>query len=67
MAILSRLYQTEHDLVQMQSLLMEARSRTSDWRYWHVGEMMFSFFMVACHLNPQEFIRLCQPMRNSSS
>jgi mycothiol synthase len=42
----------------MQDLLMEARSRTDDWRYWHVGELMFAFFMVACHLNPQEHIRL---------
>jgi len=54
----SRYYRTEHDLLQMQSLLMEARSRTDDWRYWHVGELMFAFFMVACHLNPQEHIRL---------
>jgi ribosomal protein S18 acetylase RimI-like enzyme len=54
----SRLYETEHDLVQMQEMLMEARSRTSDWRYWHVGELMWQFFMVLCHLSPQEHIRL---------
>ncbi len=54
----SRLYETEHDLQQMQGLLMEARSRTNDWRYAHVGEMLFRFFMVTCHLNPQEFVRL---------
>ncbi len=54
----SRFYETEHDLQQMRGLLMEARSRTDDWRYWHVGELMFGFFMVACHLNPQEHIRL---------
>ena len=54
----SRLYETEHDLLQMQNLLMEARARTNDWRYAHVGEMLFRFFMVACHLNPQEYIRL---------
>jgi GNAT superfamily N-acetyltransferase len=42
----------------MYALLMEARARTSDWRYAHIGELAFNFFMVACHLNPQEFIRL---------
>lgn len=56
----SRLYETEHDLRQMQGLLIEARSRTDDWRYWHVGELMFGFFMVTCHLNPHEHIRLWQ-------
>lgn len=37
---------------------MEARSRAGDWHYWHVGELAWGFFMVACHLNPQEHIRL---------
>jgi mycothiol synthase len=63
-SLTSRLYETEHDLQQMQSLLMEARSRTSDWRYWHVGELMFNFFMVTCHLNPQEHIRLWHAAQN---
>lgn len=54
----SRFYETEHDLHQMQGLLMEARSRTDDWHYAHVGELLFGFFMVACHLNPKEHIRL---------
>jgi len=54
----SRFYETERDLVQMQELLIEGRSRTDDWRYWHVGEWMWGFFMVACHLDPQEQIRL---------
>ena len=54
----SRYYETELDLRQMQDLLMEARSRTNDWHYFHVGEMMWGFFMVLCHLNPQEYIRL---------
>ncbi|WP_374689248.1 GNAT family N-acetyltransferase [Promineifilum sp.] len=57
-SLTSRLYVDEDDLRHMQQLLMEARSRTSDWRYWHVGELMFNFFMVTCHLNPQEYIRL---------
>ena len=54
----SRSYETERDLQQMQALLMEARSVTDDWRYWHVGELTFRFFTLACHLNPQEHIRL---------
>jgi hypothetical protein len=54
----SRPYETEDDLRQMQGLLMEARLRTNDWHYAHVGELMWGFFMVVCHLNPQEFIRL---------
>jgi len=58
MKLTSRFYETEHDLQQMQALLMEARSRTDDWRYMHIGEFTFRFFMVACHLNPQEHIRL---------
>jgi len=58
MKLTSRFYETEHDLQQMQALLMEARSRTDDWRYMHIGEFTFRFFMVACHLNPHEHIRL---------
>ncbi len=54
----SRCYETEDDLHQIQALLMEARSSTDDWRYCHVGEFMFGFFMVVCHLNPKEHIRL---------
>ncbi len=57
-SLTSRFYETEHDLQQMQGLLMEARSHTDDWHYWHVGDLTWGFFMVACHLNPQEHIRL---------
>jgi hypothetical protein len=57
-SLTSRLYETEHDLQQMQDLLMEARSHTDDWHYAHVGDLLFGFFMVACHLNPKEYIRL---------
>jgi ribosomal protein S18 acetylase RimI-like enzyme len=57
-SLTSRLYENEHDLQQMQDLLMEARARTNDWRYAHVGEMLFRFFMVDCHLNSREYIRL---------
>ena len=56
----SRLYETEADLLQMQGLLMEGRSQTNDWHYPHIGDLNFWFFMVACHLSPQEFIRLWQ-------
>lgn len=54
----SRLYESQRDFEQMQDLLMEARSLTHDWRYSHVGELAFNYFMVAIHLNPQEHIRL---------
>jgi ribosomal protein S18 acetylase RimI-like enzyme len=42
----------------MLDLLMEARSRSSDWQYAHVGDLLFSFFMIACHLEPAQHIRL---------
>ncbi|MFZ5858409.1 MAG: GNAT family N-acetyltransferase [Chloroflexota bacterium] len=54
----SRLYEAVHDLWQMYDLLMEARSLTNDWRYSHVGELAFNYFMVAIHLNPKEHIHL---------
>jgi ribosomal protein S18 acetylase RimI-like enzyme len=58
MKFTSRPYEGERDLQQMQGLLMTARSRSDDWRYVHIGELTFRFFMVACHLNPQEHVRL---------
>lgn len=54
----SRRYESEHDLQPMLDMLMQARARTDDWRYAHVGEFLFNFFMVACHLQPQEHVRL---------
>lgn len=54
----SRLYESEDDLIQVQNLLMEGRSKTNDWHYPHVGDLNFWFFMVTCHLTTQEFIRL---------
>jgi ribosomal protein S18 acetylase RimI-like enzyme len=57
-SLTSRFYETEDDFRQMQGLLMEGRSRTDDWHYWHVGDLMWWFFMVTCHLNPHEHIRL---------
>ncbi len=42
----------------MLDMLMLARSRTNDWHYAHVGEFLFNYFMVACHLDPQQHIRL---------
>jgi mycothiol synthase len=58
MEFTSRAYENEGDLQQMQDLLMEARLQTEDWRYMHVGEFTFRFFMIACHLNPREHVRL---------
>jgi len=54
----SRLYDSPSDLIHMQNLLMQGRAQTNDWHYPHVGDLIFWFFMVTCHLNPQEFIRL---------
>jgi ribosomal protein S18 acetylase RimI-like enzyme len=54
----SRYYESEHDLRQMQDLLMAARAATDDWRYPHIGVATFRFFMVASHLNPYEYVRL---------
>lgn len=44
-------YESEKDLLDMQALLMAARSATGDWHYAHVGELMWNFFMVTCHLS----------------
>jgi len=54
----SRPYETEADLRQMYGLLMAGRSRTTDWHYWHVGEFAFGFFMIECHLDPRQHVRL---------
>ncbi len=55
---ISRRYETENDLHQMQKLLMEGRAQTNDWGYAHIDVLMDVFFMVACHLEPKEHIRL---------
>ncbi|HEY7022990.1 MAG TPA: GNAT family N-acetyltransferase [Ktedonobacterales bacterium] len=57
-AFTSRQYAGEDDLLQMQGLLMDARSRTNDWRYWHIGDLMWAFFLVTRRLNLQDHIRL---------
>ncbi len=57
-SVTSRLSETEADLQQMYGLLMDARSKTTDWRYWHVGELAFTFFMIDCHLDPRRHVRL---------
>ena len=54
----SRYYESEHDLRQMQDLLMAIRAATDDWRYPHIGVATFRFFMVASHLNAYEYVRL---------
>jgi mycothiol synthase len=56
--VTARLYETERDLQDMQALLMHARSLTDDWRYWHVGELAWTFFMVARHLDAHDHCRL---------
>ncbi len=42
----------------MQRLIMEGRTETNDWHYPHIGDLVFWFFMVLCHLDPHGFIRL---------
>jgi hypothetical protein len=54
----SRSYEADADLQQMYALLMEARSRRDDWRYWHVGELAFGFFMIDCHLDVRKHVRV---------
>lgn len=54
----SRLYLDEQDLNSMLDILMEGRASTNDWHYAHVGELLFSYFMVVCHFDPQQHIRL---------
>jgi len=57
--VASRAYSDIDDLLQMRELLMAARARTgNDWRYAHIGLLAWDFFMVACHLDPREHIRL---------
>lgn len=51
-------YGTPADLLQMYDLLMEARLQTDDWRYWHVGELAFGFFMIDCHLDVRRHVRV---------
>ena len=53
-----RPYGGEADLLQMRDMLMQARARTGDWRYAHVGLLAWDFFMIVCHLNPRRHIRL---------
>lgn len=58
MRLTARPYEAEPDLQQMLALLREARSRTDDWHYAHIGDLMWGFFLVTCHLDPQEHFRL---------
>lgn len=54
----SRSFQGRHDLDAILDLLVVARAQTSDWRYPHLGEFLFEYFMIACHLDPHTHIRL---------
>jgi GNAT superfamily N-acetyltransferase len=42
----------------MQAMLASARSKTTDWRYPHVGDLTWSFFLVLVHLDPHRHVRL---------
>jgi len=37
---------------------VQGRARTDDWHYVHIGDLLFTYFMIASHLVPQEHIRL---------
>jgi hypothetical protein len=54
----ARAYAGPHDLAAMLGLLMAARTHGDDWRYPHPGDLMWNFFMVACHLDPGRHVRL---------
>jgi GNAT superfamily N-acetyltransferase len=54
----SRLYRDEFDLRRMQALLCQARRQTGDWSYPHLGDLGWWFFMVLCHQDPCQDIRL---------
>jgi mycothiol synthase len=57
-SVIYRPYQGEPDLKDMLDMLMVGRSHTNDWHYPHVGEFLFNYFMVACHLDLNLCIRL---------
>jgi ribosomal protein S18 acetylase RimI-like enzyme len=59
-SLTSRFYASEADLQDMLSMLMVGRAQTDDWRYPHVGDLLFWFFMLLCHLDPAQHIRLWQ-------
>ncbi len=44
----------------MLSLLVEGRALTNDWHYPHIGEFLFNYCMIACHLDPLQHIHLWQ-------
>lgn len=54
----SRAYETIRDLEQMRALLMQGRAQAGDWRYFHVGDLMWNLFMITCHLRPDQHVRL---------
>ncbi len=58
--ITSRNYTGESDLQAILDLLVESRLQTDDWRYPHVGELLWNYFMVLIHLEPSKHIRLWQ-------
>jgi ribosomal protein S18 acetylase RimI-like enzyme len=57
-SLTSRRYETDQDLQQMQALLMEASARAAGRHYPHVGDLTWTYFILSCHLDPHEHIRL---------
>ncbi|HSB64981.1 MAG TPA: GNAT family N-acetyltransferase [Anaerolineales bacterium] len=54
----SRQFAGLDDLQSIVDMLMVARQHSNDWHYAHVGEFLFNFFMVDCHLDPRQHVRL---------
>ncbi len=57
-ALTPRAYEGVADLSRMLDLLMEGRLQTSDWRYAHVGELLWNYIVLSSHLPEREHIRL---------
>jgi GNAT superfamily N-acetyltransferase len=57
-SLTTRPYQSEHDLAEMQALLREGRAQAGDWAYAHAGELAWEFFILSCHLDPGQQVRL---------
>jgi len=56
--ITTRSFGSASDLMEMHSLVVAGRARSSAWHYPHSGELAWAFFMVDCHLDPREHVRL---------
>lgn len=49
----------------MLELIQTGRAATGDWKYWHLGELLYMFYLVDRHLLPAEHIRLWHTPRGA--